>query len=139
MARSNYTTPWATGAAGIADMVFAFDEAGRTALYYTLNGNGQLRKIVWNGQVASPTPSNLAFSAIAPTRAYDTRSGLGAVAGDVRSDTTRLVDLPPPSAVGAGRARQHHGHEQRRVGVPGGLGAAFVAPAHVGGQRRAAG
>ena len=50
-------------------MVFAFDEGGRTALYYTLNGNGQLRKIVWNGQVASPTPSNLAFSAIAPTRA----------------------------------------------------------------------
>ena len=69
----NYTTPWATGAAGIADMAFVFDEAGRTALYYTLNGNGQLRKIVWNGQVASPTPSNLAFSAIAPTRAYDTR------------------------------------------------------------------
>ena len=94
----NYATPWATGAGGIADMVFAFDEAGRMALYYTLNGNGQLRKIVWNGQVASPTPSNLAFSAIAPTRAYDTRSGLGAVAGDVRSDTTRLVDLSPPSA-----------------------------------------
>ena len=57
----DYATPWATGAGGIADMVFAFDEAGRTALYYTLNGNGQLRKIVWNGQVASPTPSNLAF------------------------------------------------------------------------------
>ena len=94
----DYATPWATGAAGIADMVFAFDEAGRTALYYTLNGNGQLRKIIWNGQVASPTPSNLAFSAIAPARAYDTRSGLGAVAGDVRSDTTRLVDLTPPSA-----------------------------------------
>ena len=47
-------------------MVFAFDEAGRMALYYTLNGNGQLRKIVWNGQAASPTPSNLAFAAIAP-------------------------------------------------------------------------
>ena len=41
--------------------------------------------------------------------------------------------------VGAGRARQHHRHEQRRLGVPGGVGAAFVAPAHVGGQRRAAG
>ena len=37
----NYTTPWATGADGIADMVFAFDEAGRIALYYTLNGNGR--------------------------------------------------------------------------------------------------
>ncbi|HWM23022.1 MAG TPA: PQQ-dependent sugar dehydrogenase, partial [Ilumatobacteraceae bacterium] len=73
----DYATPWATGAEGIADMVFAFDEAGRMALYYTLNGDIDLHKIVWNGQVASPTPSNLAFSAIAPTRAYDTRTGLG--------------------------------------------------------------
>ena len=93
----DYATPWATDAAGIADMVFAFDEAGRTALYYTNNGDGELRKIVWNGQTASPTPSNLAFSAIAPTRAYDTRTGLGVTGGDVRSDTTRLVDLPTPS------------------------------------------
>ena len=94
----DYATPWATGAVGIADMVFAFDEAGRTALYYTINSNGQLRKIVWSGQAASPTPSNLAFSAIPPTRAYDTRTGLGVVAGDVRSDTTRLVDLAPSSS-----------------------------------------
>ena len=94
----DYATPWATDAAGIADMVFAFDETGRLALYYTLNGNGQVRKIVWNGQTASPTPSNLAFSAIPPTRAYDTRTGLGVTAGDVRSDTTRLVGLPTPSS-----------------------------------------
>ena len=94
----DYATPWATDVFGIADMVFAFDETGRLALYYTLNGNGQVRKIVWNGQTASPTPTNLAFAAIAPTRAYDTRTGLGVPAGDVRSDTTRLVDLPTPSS-----------------------------------------
>jgi glucose/arabinose dehydrogenase len=93
----DYDTPWATDAVGIADMVFAFDETGRTALYYTRNGNGQVRKIVWDGQAAPPTPSSLAFGAIAPTRAYDTRTGLGVTAGDVRSDTTRLVDLPTPS------------------------------------------
>jgi glucose/arabinose dehydrogenase len=97
----DYATPWATDAAGIADMVFAFDEAGRMALYYTNNGDGELRKIVWNGQVASPTPSNLAFSAIPPTRAYDTRTGLGVTAGDVRSDTTRLIDLPAPASAQA--------------------------------------
>ena len=97
----DYAKPWATDAAGIADMVFAFDEAGRMALYYTNNGDGQLRKIVWNGQAAAPTPSNLAFTVIEPTRAYDTRTGLGVVAGDVRSDTTRLVDLPAPSSAQA--------------------------------------
>ncbi|HWM19357.1 MAG TPA: hypothetical protein VNO51_06700, partial [Ilumatobacteraceae bacterium] len=69
--------------------------------YYTLNGDIDLHKIVWNGQVASPTPSNLAFSAIAPTRAYDTRTGLGVTAGDVRSDTTRLIDLPAPASAQA--------------------------------------
>ncbi len=97
----DYDNPWASDAAGIADMVFAFDEAGRMALYYANNGSGQLRKVVWNGQVASPTPSNLAFSAIAPTRAYDTRTGLGVFPGDVRSDTTRLIDLPAPASAQA--------------------------------------
>jgi hypothetical protein len=98
----DYGQPWATGLFSLADMTFGFDEAGRTALYYVLNGSGQVRRITWDGQAAAPTPGDLAFGAVAPVRAYDTRSGLGVAAGDVRAATTRLVDLDPPS--GAVRA-----------------------------------
>jgi glucose/arabinose dehydrogenase len=96
----DYTKPFATGAASIADMVFGFDEAGRMALFYTLSA-GQLRKITWTGQTPSPTPANLAFDGIAPLRVYDTRDGTGVIAGDVRSGTTRLVDLPAPAGARA--------------------------------------
>ncbi len=91
----DYQNPWATGAFGLADMVFAIDELGRTALYYTLNGSGQVRRIVWD----PPAPAavgDLAFTPVTPVRAYDTRTGVGVPAGDVRVGTTRLVDLDAP-------------------------------------------
>ena len=92
----DYDQPWATGASGIADMVFAFDQDGRLALYYVRNGNGEVRRITSDGTGPSATPSGLAFDGVAPARVYDTRAGLGAVAGDVRSGTTRLVATHPP-------------------------------------------
>jgi hypothetical protein len=93
----DYDAPWATGVTGLADMVFGTDEAGRLALYYTLNSTGELRNITWEGAGASPTPSGLAFEPVAPTRVYDTRSGLGVEAGRVRGGTTRLVGVQPPT------------------------------------------
>jgi hypothetical protein len=93
----DYDQPWATGAGGLADMTFGFDENGRLALYYTLTYADQVRKITWDG-AAPAAPSSLAFDAITPTRVYDTRNGIGVVAGDVRAGTTRLVRLDPPDA-----------------------------------------
>lgn len=94
----DFDAPWATGASGLADMVFAFDRDGRLALYYTLNSGDELRKITWRGATEPPNPTGLSLETITPTRVYDTRSGLGADAGRVRSGTTRLVDLHPPSS-----------------------------------------
>jgi glucose/arabinose dehydrogenase len=96
----DYNTPFATAAVTIADMVFGFDEAGRMALYYTLQ-SGQVRKITSNAQGPAPAPGNLAFHTIASQRVYDTRDGTGVVAGDVRAGTTRLVDLPAPAGARA--------------------------------------
>ncbi len=93
----DFDAPFAEVGPSLADMVFAFDEQGRPALYYTLNSAGELRRIVWTGAGPSPTPADLAFEPVPPTRAYDTRAGLGADAGRIRAATTRLVDLDLPS------------------------------------------
>ncbi len=96
--------PWATGAFGLSDMAFGFDENGRTALYYVTYG-GQLRKITWNGQGVGSNSSNLAFEPFdaqsGTDRQYDTRSGNGVIAGEVRAGTTRLVQLNAPDGAKA--------------------------------------
>ena len=84
----DYAAPWATDAGGIADMVFAFDEAGRMALYYTLNGNGQLRKIVWNGQdgVTDPVEPGVQLRSRRPAR---TTPAPGSASRPATCDPTR--------------------------------------------------
>lgn len=94
----DHDQPWATGVFGLADMLFAFDQQGRLSLYYTLNSDNELRKITWTGAGPSPTPADLSFDPVPPTRVYDSRAGLGAAAGPLRAATTRLIDVEPPSA-----------------------------------------
>lgn len=96
----NYGAPFATSAFGITDMTFAFDETGRLALYYVLI-SGELRRIVWTGATAAPTPTGLRFVAAGPDRVYDTRDSTGGPAGRVHAGSTRRVRLTPPAGARA--------------------------------------
>lgn len=92
-----YDAPWAEVGPGLADMTFAFDEHGRLALYYVLNATGEIRRIVWTGAPSPPTPTGLAFEAVSPVRADDTRTAGPGGPGRLRAGTTRMIDLAPPS------------------------------------------
>jgi glucose/arabinose dehydrogenase len=99
----DYGDPFATGAGGITDMVFGFDETGAMVLYYVLV-SGQLRAITPLASDALVGVSDLALEPITPIRAYDTGDGTGvsgAAAGDVLAATTRVVDLDPPGGTRA--------------------------------------
>jgi glucose/arabinose dehydrogenase len=96
----DYGAPFATGAFGITDMTFAFDENGRLALYYVLI-SGEVRRIVWTGATAAPTPADLRFVAAGPDRVHDTRDATGGPAGRVHAGSIRRVRLAPPAGARA--------------------------------------
>ena len=95
----DYASPFATGANGLTDMVFGFDAAGRSVLYYVA-GN-QLRVITPPAPPPNALPTNLKMIPVEPFRAYDTGHDIGVASGHVVSGTTRRVDLDPPGSYDA--------------------------------------
>ncbi len=96
----NYAAPFATGLTGISHLSFVLEGSGQ-ALYYVLNGSGQVRKIT----SALPAPTSrgsLASQPISPIRVYDTRTGAGGAGiGPMRANTSRLVTVAGASKVAA--------------------------------------
>ncbi len=93
----DYGDPFITGRFGIADMAFVLEPSG-WALYYTQNGNGQVRKVTTSFP-ATGASGPLRFDRLPTTeRVFDSRK-LGDQA-PIRGGQTRLIDLGP-SAVGA--------------------------------------
>jgi glucose/arabinose dehydrogenase len=97
----DYSTPFATGAGGIADMTFGFNNAGLMVLFYVQNGGG-LRSITPSTAPATSARNDLRMIPVTPVRAYDTGNAatpaIGVAKGDVFNGSTRLVDLNPPAA-----------------------------------------
>lgn len=101
----DYGAPFATGAFGITDMTFGYDEGGRTVLYYVTFG-GELRMIRPDSAPTADPPADALLVPITPVRAYDTsRTGatdaVGVEAGFVVAGTSRQIDLDPPAGVSA--------------------------------------
>ena len=101
----DYATPFATGAFGITDMTFGFDEDGIMVLYYVGQGLGlrSIRPVVDDTPPPDPS-SGLEIDPVTPFRAYDTGDGTGVPGGeigDVVGGTQRVVDLDPPVDVQA--------------------------------------
>lgn len=95
----DYANPFATTAAGLADMAF-IAEPGGYSLYYTLNGSNSVRKISYStpsGQAQAP-----AVYQPLPTaeRAFDSREQVPAA--PIRGGQTRLIDLGTITPVPAG-------------------------------------
>ena len=88
-------SPWATGASGLTDMVFGYDEDGQLVMYYVRLG-GELRKITQSNPAAPPSVDDQRMIPIDPIRVYDTGTAIGTTTGDVFNGTTRMVDLDPP-------------------------------------------
>jgi hypothetical protein len=92
----DWSTPFATGLEGIADMAFVTTHDS-IALYYTLTG-GAVRKIT-TAPTAFVDPGPLSFVAVPPgNRALDTRL-TSAGAKTMRANTTRYVSLNVNPAV----------------------------------------
>src|SRR5690606_20352741 len=71
----DYSAPFATGAFGITDMTFGYDDGGRTVLYYVTVG-GDLRMVRPNTAPVVDPPVDAQLVPITPVRMYDTsRSG----------------------------------------------------------------
>ena len=101
----DYGAPFATGALGITDMTFGYDDGGRTVLYYVTFG-GELRMIRPNTAPAADPPADAQLVPITPVRAYDTsRTGgapaIGTEAGFAMAGNSRHIDLDPPAGVSA--------------------------------------
>lgn len=93
----DYSTPFATSAGVVADMVFA-PEGDGYALYVTDNGGDAVHKITYSGTPVATTVTDLRLVPVAPKRVYDTRNGVGTVPGLVRLGTSRVVDVQRPDA-----------------------------------------
>ncbi len=102
----DYAAPFATGAFGLTDMTFGFDEDGEMVLYYVGEGIG-LRKITPQedpgpdpGPDPEPEPADLLWlDPITPVRAYDTGDGTGVPGGqtgDVAATVPRTIELDAP-------------------------------------------
>lgn len=101
----DYGAPFATGAFGITDMTFGYDDGGRTVLYYVTVG-GELRMVRPNTAPAADPPADAQLAPITPVRAYDTsRTGgdpaIGTDAGFAMAGNSRRIDLDPPAGVSA--------------------------------------
>ena len=101
----DYGAPFATGAFGITDMTFGYDETGRTVLYYVTVG-GDLRSIRPDTARVVDPPASAQLVPITPVRAYDTsRTGgdpaIGTEAGVAVAGTSRRIDLDPPAGISA--------------------------------------
>lgn len=92
----DYDNPWATGAAGIADMAFVPTSAGYT-LMYVLNGDNAVRRIDLTSNPPASPINGLRLDTISPTRVYDTRLNVGVAPGIMRANSTRQVDVEVPS------------------------------------------
>lgn len=91
----DYEAPFATGANGMTDMTFGFDDAGRSVLYYTTLGG--VRAIVPPApNTASTDPMKIVPTT--PVRVYDTRNSIGVAPGRMSAMATRVVDADPPAA-----------------------------------------
>ena len=101
----DYGAPFATGAFGITDMTFGYDEGGRTVLYYVTVG-GDLRMVRPSTAPVVDPPADAQLVPITPMRAYDTsRTGgdqaIGTEAGFAVAGNSRRIDLDPPAGVSA--------------------------------------
>lgn len=94
----DYGSPFAVGADGLTDMVFGFDDAGRSVLYYVA---GTQLRVITPPTPPTSLPTDLKMIPVEPLRAYDTGKDIGVAAGHVVSGTTRLVDLDPPGSYDA--------------------------------------
>lgn len=95
----DYATPFATGVAGITDMAFGYDTAGRATLYYTLLGEG-LRAITPASEPRHPSADPTVFAATGPYRAFDTQDEPGERPRQA-AGTTRLIDTQLPEGATA--------------------------------------
>lgn len=91
----DYANPWATGAAGIADMAFV-PNAGGYSLMYVLNGSDEVRRIDLASNPPAGTVRGLKLDPINPTRVYDTRLNIGVAPGIMRANSTRQIDVQVP-------------------------------------------
>jgi glucose/arabinose dehydrogenase len=84
----------ASGLTGITDMAF-FKQNGASALFYTTYaGGGQLHKVVGPApHTIPPVISGNKFTALAPTRLLDTRSGTGVAAGKLAGGAAITVKV----------------------------------------------
>lgn len=93
----DYANPFASDLGQIADLAFIPDENGYS-LYYTLNGQGQVRRISYTGALPpAPTVAGLRLQSTSPTRVYDTRNAIGTSKGLMRAATSRVVDVKAPA------------------------------------------
>lgn len=95
----NYDAPFATGASGITDMVFGYDDDGRATLYYVAIG-GDLRAITPTAAPAVTPSTPTVFTANPPYRAYDTADEPGQMPR-LAAGSTRLVDTQLPAGATA--------------------------------------
>ena len=93
----DYNAPFATGAFGIADMAFVPDHGGYT-LMYVLSGSNAVRRIDLASNLPAPSVAGLELDTVTPKRVYDSRLNIGVAPGIVRANSTRMVDVQPPSA-----------------------------------------
>ncbi len=99
----DYRRPFATGAFGITDMAFGYDDGGRTVLYYVSVGGGLRMIRPVTAPVAAP-PEDAVLLPVTPFRAYDTaRTGatdaIGTDPGFVVAASSRRIELDPPAGV----------------------------------------
>jgi glucose/arabinose dehydrogenase len=92
----DYATPFATGAAGIADMAFVPDPGGYT-LMYALNGSNAVRRIDLTSNPPAASVGALKLDTVTPTRVYDSRLNIGVAPGLVRANSTRMIDVQVPN------------------------------------------
>lgn len=95
----DFGAPVARVSPGLADMAFVLEPDGY-ALWYTLNGSSQVRRIAPPRPAVSPASGPQVLQTLAvPDRAFDSRETTPAA--PVRGGTTRLLELDAPSGATA--------------------------------------
>jgi len=95
----DFAAPFARVSSGLADMAFVLEPDGY-ALWYTLNGSSQVRRIAPPRAAPSPASGPLVLQTLpVPVRAFDSRETTPVA--PVRGGTTRLLALDAPAGATA--------------------------------------